>query len=148
MSPVIQSPIPVVSETDGSEPGIRDAGGRFVKGHPGGPGRPRRAVETEYLSTLADACPPETWRDVCLRAVQDAKGGDAKAREWLSRYLLGKEPQSLLDLTADEQDGFSPADAVVEAGKQRREERLFKSVFDGVGGGATQQEDDEEWEDD
>jgi hypothetical protein len=70
----------------------RSPGGRFAKGHPGGPGRPRRAVETDYLRTLVDCCSPDAWRGVCERAVQDARTGNAKAREWLSRYLLGAEP--------------------------------------------------------
>lgn len=37
-------------------------------------------------------CPPETWALVVERAVQDAQAGDAKAREWLSKYLLPAAP--------------------------------------------------------
>ena len=43
--------------------------GRFLPGNPGGPGRPRRAVE---------------------RAVADAERGDAKARPWPGAYRAGK----------------------------------------------------------
>lgn len=63
--------------------------GQFAPGNPGGPGRPRRAVEHEYLTTLSEAVPLGTWRDICRRAAKDARAGDAKARDWLSRYLLG-----------------------------------------------------------
>src|SRR5215467_6711680 len=67
----------------------RNSGGQFTSGNPGGPGRPRRVAERDYLVTLTEACPPETWRAICRRAVADAEAGDAKARDWLSRFLLG-----------------------------------------------------------
>ena len=35
----------------------RDPLGKFAKGNPGGPGRPRRTVEREYLAALSDALP-------------------------------------------------------------------------------------------
>jgi hypothetical protein len=87
----------------------RTTGGRFAKGHPGGPGRPRQSVEADYLRTLVDSCSPDAWRGVCERAVADARAGNAKAREWLSRYLLGTEPRAsteaaprLTELAAEE----------------------------------------------
>lgn len=67
----------------------RDRGGKFAKGNPGGPGRPSRAVERDYLAMLSDRCPPEVWAEVVDRAVEDARKGDAAARAWLSKYLLG-----------------------------------------------------------
>jgi hypothetical protein len=77
----------------------RNGNGRFAAGNPGGPGRPRRVAEIDYLRTLTEECPPETWRAVCRRAVADAEAGDAKARDWLSRYLLGN-PGELPTLAA------------------------------------------------
>lgn len=35
------------------------------------------------------------WRAIAERAVEDAKAGDARAREWLSDRLMGKPPQSV-----------------------------------------------------
>jgi len=67
----------------------RSTNGRFAIGNPGGPGRPQRATERHYLAVLAEEVPLETWRAICLRAVADAKKGDAKAREWIAKYLLG-----------------------------------------------------------
>src|SRR6516225_3015140 len=67
----------------------RNGNGRFAPGCPGGPGRPRRVAERDYLVTLTEECPPETWRAICRRAVKDALAGDARARDWLARYLLG-----------------------------------------------------------
>lgn len=70
----------------------RGKNGQFAEGNVGGPGRPRRPVEEIYLLAITRACPPEVWQQVCGRAVEDALAGDAKAREWLSRYLV-REPE-------------------------------------------------------
>jgi hypothetical protein len=68
----------------------RDIQGRFLPGWKGGPGRPRRAVEADYLRHLAESCPLARWREICQVAVEQALAGDAKAREWLGLYLMGK----------------------------------------------------------
>jgi hypothetical protein len=91
----------------------REHNGQFAKGSPGGPGRPRRAVEREYLATISDACPPDVWRKIVDTAVACAKGGDAKARDWLTRYLLGDKPPTLLELAAAEHNGDGP-EAMIE----------------------------------
>jgi hypothetical protein len=67
----------------------RSTDGRFTVGCPGGPGRPRRATEKEYLAVLTEEVSPETWRAICRRAAADARARDAKARDWIARYLLG-----------------------------------------------------------
>ena len=67
----------------------RTGNGRFTFGNKGGPGRPPRATERHYLAVLAEEVPLETWRAISRRAVADAKKGDAKAREWIAKYLLG-----------------------------------------------------------
>src|SRR5437764_414950 len=57
---------PEPSPDPGSKPADgRDAHGRFVKGHAGGPGRPRRAVEIEYAAVLSDVVTPDDWKEVC-----------------------------------------------------------------------------------
>jgi hypothetical protein len=73
----------------------RNANGRFAAGWHGGPGRPRRTVEARYLTTLRESVPLETWGRICEAAVAQAVGGDAKAREWLSSYLIGKPLQAV-----------------------------------------------------
>jgi hypothetical protein len=108
------------------EPNGRDAGGKFAPGNPGGPGRPRRAVEREYLAQLAEACPPETWPQVCQKAVEDARAGDARASDWLARYLLGAEPPRLLALAADEAGAFTPDEEVALEQKLRQQARFGK----------------------
>jgi hypothetical protein len=69
--------------------GHRNGNGQYAPGNPGGPGRPRRVTEGDYVRALSEECPPETWRAICRRAVQDALAGDGKARDWLAKYLLG-----------------------------------------------------------
>ena len=79
----------------------RDRRGRFAAGNPGGPGRPRRVIEAEYLSALTDAVTLDDWRDISFRAVRDAKNGDAPARAWLAKYLMPDGPGGLPDSDVD-----------------------------------------------
>jgi hypothetical protein len=66
----------------------RDTQGRFAKGNHGGPGRLPRVTETTYLRAMHECVSLEDWRRITLQAVRDALNGDAKARDWLSKYLL------------------------------------------------------------
>jgi hypothetical protein len=89
----------------------RNNGGRFAPGNPGGPGRPKRTTEREYLIALTEACPPEAWQQIISRCVEDAKNGDAKAREWLARYLLGNpeaKAKTLLTVAIEQEVGIDP----------------------------------------
>jgi hypothetical protein len=70
----------------------RDGQGRFLAGWKGGPGRPRRNTEVDYLLALTDALPLDRWREICAVAIEQALAGDAKARAWLSDYLIGPQP--------------------------------------------------------
>jgi hypothetical protein len=79
----------------------RNSNGTFGHGNPGGPGRPRRGVEREYLAAFAAAVPLADWQAIIQKAVAEAKGGNARAREWLSKYLVGEDPLVLAEL-ADE----------------------------------------------
>lgn len=86
----------------------RDKDGRFVKGYEGGPGRPKRSTERAYLEVITSACTPDIWKDVVNKAVEDARKGDVKAREWLSSYLIGKPEQTaptLKQMAIDEAAG-------------------------------------------
>ncbi len=79
----------------------RDAKGRFLKGgYRGGPGRPPRQVETAYLTLLTTEVKPDYWAAICRRAVADAMKGNAQAREWLGRYLLGDSVASATEIPA------------------------------------------------
>ena len=89
----------------------RTANGRFAQGNPGGPGRPPRQTEREYLRAMLAACTPDDWREIVGQVVEDAKGGDPKAREWLARYLVGA-PTALTpmpsELAAEDEVGHDP----------------------------------------
>src|SRR5262245_6272638 len=75
--------------------------GGFQKGHPGGPGRPKRSVEQDCLATLAKAVSLKDWREITRRAVEDAKKGGNAARSWLSKHLVGDEPLAMAGLLRD-----------------------------------------------
>ena len=67
----------------------RKNNGRFAAGNSGGPGRPKKAIERNYLLKLAEACTLEDWQGIIEKTVSMAKDGDNKSREWLASYLLG-----------------------------------------------------------
>jgi len=111
---------------------LRDARGRFAKGNSGGPGRPRRAVEQEYLAALNAAVSLEKWRQIIDRAVEDAIKGDPRAREWLSQYLLGEDRVSLVQIAAKEKVGLSPDEEIDSIAVR---ELLWRLAVDGDGFG-------------
>lgn len=76
---------------------MRDRRGRFVKGNPGGPGRPPAAVEENYLVAMREEIPIESWRKIVRRARRDAEKGDARAREWIGKYVLPARANDVLD---------------------------------------------------
>lgn len=81
---------------------MRDQKGRFIRGNPGGPGRPCRVVEADYLAALTAICTLEKWERIVRRAVNDAIKGNGYARQWLAEYIIGK-PVTTIDLRASEQ---------------------------------------------
>lgn len=95
-------------------PNGRDDSGRFTVGNTHGKGRPRRAVESDYLRALSDALSLDVWREIVAGAIESAKAGDGKAREWLSRYALGVQPESLMQLATDDVLGLS-AERLIES---------------------------------
>ena len=68
----------------------RDDQGRFAAGNPGGPGRPKLSYEQQCSKSLQDVVSQEDWQAIIIRAVQDAKKGDHRSRQWLANYLLGR----------------------------------------------------------
>ena len=101
--------------------------------HPDEPGPPRRAVEREYLATLSEAVPLDAWREIIAAAVEKAKAGDAKARDWLARYLLGEKPMTLTDLAADEAGGFAVERDIEDRMMERRKGRELADLLNALG---------------
>jgi hypothetical protein len=94
----------------------RDTNGRFAVGNSGGPGRPRRAVEANYLAALSEAVSVRKWKKIVEKAVKDALAGDRHAREWIGDYVLGKpDHEKLLELAAKEMVGFDSVGARASA---------------------------------
>jgi hypothetical protein len=82
----------------------RDSKGRFVKGVSGNPqGRLPKETETSYMQVSESVCTFDVWREITMKAVEQAKRGDARARQWLSDYLIGK-PISMVMAVQEKQD--------------------------------------------
>jgi hypothetical protein len=91
-----------------------------MPGHSGGPGRPRRPVEKEYLSALNRLVTLGDWEEIVKRAIVDAKNGDPAARAWLSRHLIGNRPMLPSRLQAEEWEGLTGlVDVVVQMARLR-----------------------------
>lgn len=71
--------------------------GSFKKGNPGGPGRPRRETEREYLEATLGVVSLADWKAVVRKALKDAKAGDHRAREFLAKHLLPKDAGDIFD---------------------------------------------------
>ncbi len=113
---------------DGTETG-RAKGGRFAPGNPGGPGRPRRETERDYIRALAEAVSVDTWKAIVETAVRDAGQGDRYAREWLSSYLMGRPEgvaSTLHELAVEE---LAESDPVARGAAIAREVDLLDSVM-------------------
>lgn len=79
----------------------RDEKGRFLKGETGNPaGRQPKERERRFYEITLATVTFEDWREIVVRAVTDAKRGDATARKWLSDYLVGV-PEQRVDVTSN-----------------------------------------------
>lgn len=107
--------------------------GTFAQGNPGGPGRPARVTELTYLKILAEACPPDKFREVVEASIEAAKGGDSKAREWLSGYLCGSPDGKAAMLsrvyTAEQQQDLAERQAAVDRASTEEMLRLQESLY-------------------
>ena len=53
-------------------------------------GRDLRSLD--YMVPLVEVCPPDVWKQIMSKTVEDAMNGDARARDFLARQLMGKPP--------------------------------------------------------
>lgn len=73
--------------------------GQFAPGHTGNPaGRPKREREVKFLDILRGAVTEEKFAAIVDKAVEQAIGGDAVARRWLTDYLIGPAAEQV-DMT-------------------------------------------------
>src|SRR5690348_8204282 len=89
--------------------------GSFKEGHPGMGGRPPRTAERRYLQVLTEEVTDEDWREVVRAALADAKVGDARARLWLSKYVLGDDPLEVLERIDQLEDALREAQEARDA---------------------------------
>ena len=99
----------------------RKSNGQFAKGNSGGPGRPTRSVESDYLAVLGDAVTPDRWRKIVERAISDAETGNYRAREWLGRYLIGEK--TTVDILEKQS---STTDAIAVAAELRKDRNYVR----------------------
>ncbi len=92
----------------------RNANGTFANGNAGGPGRPPRQTEREYLRATLDGCSLDDWAAIVSRAVADAKAGDATVRAWLGRYLVGTPAHDAIRPHRLEKERLTDADPLSE----------------------------------
>jgi hypothetical protein len=50
---------------------------------------------------MAKAVSVKDWKEITEKAVTAAKSGDAKARDWLSRHLVGDDPFAVANLAQE-----------------------------------------------
>lgn len=105
----------------------RDSMGRFQPGGPGGPGRKPRDREMAYLVAMEQVVDDQAWLAIIERAVQDAKAGDAKARSWLSGYLMGM-PVS----RSQEVDKVSPIEEALARWVEGKRQALEQLKAEGI----------------
>jgi hypothetical protein len=100
--------------------GRRD-NGQFAPGCPPGPGRPPLATEFQFLRAMRAAVSPDDFTAVVRKALEQAKAGDARARDWVARYVLPQDTSDKADFHANwaaalkTVDLDSPADADAES---------------------------------
>ena len=94
----------------------RQTNGTFAPGHAGGSGRPKRSTEENYLQVLSEQVTLKDWTEVVQRALDDAKNGDNRARDWLGKYLMGDKPAVAMLLKPE-----STIDAVAVAAELRKD---------------------------
>jgi hypothetical protein len=90
--------------SDLSPPDLRRANGRFAKGNPGGPGRPRNPVSAiaGELDRLGVEAAPELVRDT----VAKARKGDPKATELVLRRVWPTRRHRPIELDPGPGDGL------------------------------------------
>jgi len=99
---------------------VARSGTTWQRGQSGNPkGRPRREIERGYVDATIGGCPVKAWSEIVARAVADAKGGDGKARDWLTRLLLGSDAPTAPAASEPASPVFPPLQVSVSAEHQR-----------------------------
>jgi hypothetical protein len=90
--------------SDLSSPDLRQANGRFAKGNPGGPGRPRNPVSA--IAGELDRLGVEAAPDLMRNTVAKARKGDLKATEMVLRRVWPTRRNRPIELDPGPGDGL------------------------------------------
>ena len=88
----------------------RSEKGRFVKGGPAGPGRPKR---TDYTELLRATLTKEDATEIFKKAIHQAKEGNHAARSWVCSFLMSPAPKTLKLEHEEQTDARRMMDAIV-----------------------------------
>ncbi len=89
-----------------------------------------RRTERDYVSVLLDEVTLDDWREVVNGAKEAAKSGDAQARAWLAKYLMGKPTgiaPSPMTLVVQQLNGIDPL--VERLSKPLIDRQKYPSLF-------------------
>lgn len=92
----------------------RGSDGKFLPGCKGGPGRKPVESERRYLITLGERLSIDRWASIIDRAIDEAEAGSESAREWLSKWALGKPGSLSLEDLLRVRQGSPTARSVLE----------------------------------
>jgi len=92
----------------------RNANGTFSKGWKGGPGRPAKEVERDYLLAFRSACSPQDLAEVVATVLRVAKSGDMVAARLLLNYCLPLQARIDLFNHVDPEDAYRVAGSTTE----------------------------------
>jgi plasmid stability protein len=76
---------------------------------------------------MTEVVTPDVWRTIVARAVTDAQAGDVEARKWLTKYLLGENPPSLLSLAAADARGVNSEREIDETARAQETETALNA---------------------
>jgi hypothetical protein len=82
-------------------PEARDAGGRFTKGNPGGPGNPFARRVAALRCQALDAVTPQDVRAIVTKLVELGRAGNVPAAKLVLAYTVGKPAQTANPDTLD-----------------------------------------------
>jgi hypothetical protein len=87
-----------------SESDIRQANGRFTKGNPGGPGRPRNPVSSAALEL--DRLGTEVAQELMLNTIERARRGNLRATELVLQRIWPVRRHRPIELDPSPGDGL------------------------------------------
>lgn len=95
----------------------------------------RAPIPRDYVRILRDQATLEAWEAIVVRAIQDAKAGDSKARLWIERHVLGPHPLTFQDLAVREAMGVDSdheIQAIVDETQNPPGQELLKTLPGGM----------------